>query len=55
MHFADELADPEKLHVPKKIEVGKREMNMAKALIDSMSRNGTRRNTRTTIGKRSWK
>jgi DNA end-binding protein Ku len=37
MHFADELADPEKLHLPKKMEVGKREMNMAKSLIDSMS------------------
>jgi DNA end-binding protein Ku len=37
MHFADELADPEKLHVPKKTEVGKREMNMAKSLIESMS------------------
>src|SRR6266511_1623152 len=37
MHFADELADPEKLHVPKTLEVGKREMNMAKSLIDSMS------------------
>ncbi len=37
MHFADELADPEKLHVPKKAEVGKREMTMAKSLIDSMS------------------
>jgi DNA end-binding protein Ku len=37
MHFADELADPEKLHVPKKLEVGKREMNMAKSLIGSMS------------------
>lgn len=37
MHFADELADPEKLHVPKKPEVGKREMTMAKSLIDSMS------------------
>ena len=37
MHFADELADPEKLHVPKKLEVGKREMNMAKLLIDSMT------------------
>jgi len=35
MHFADELADPEKLHVPKKLEVGKREMNMAKSLIGS--------------------
>jgi DNA end-binding protein Ku len=37
MHFADELADPEKLHVPKKMEVGKREMNMAKSLIDGMA------------------
>ena len=37
MHFADELADPAKLYVPKKTEVGKREMNMAKSLIDSMS------------------
>ena len=37
MHFADELADTEKLHVPKKAEVGKREMNMAKSLIESMS------------------
>jgi DNA end-binding protein Ku len=37
MHFADELADPGKLHAPKNAEVGKREMNMAKSLIDSMS------------------
>jgi DNA end-binding protein Ku len=37
MHFADELADPGKLRVPKKTELGKREMNMAKSLIDSMS------------------
>jgi DNA end-binding protein Ku len=37
MHFADELADPEKLHVPKKTEVGKREMSMARSLIDSMT------------------
>jgi DNA end-binding protein Ku len=37
MHFADELADPSKLHVPTKVEVGKREMTMAKSLIDSMS------------------
>ena len=37
MHFADELADPGKLHVSKKTEVGKLEMNMAKSLIDSMS------------------
>src|SRR5216110_3383426 len=37
MHFADELAETSKLHVPKKVEVGKREMNMATALVDSMS------------------
>jgi len=37
MHFADELADPGKLHVPRKMEAGKREMDMAKALIHSMS------------------
>jgi DNA end-binding protein Ku len=37
MHFADELADMSKLHIPKKVEVGKREMNMAKSLIGSMS------------------
>ena len=37
MHFADELADPSSLHVPKKLEVGKREMVMAKALIESMT------------------
>jgi DNA end-binding protein Ku len=37
MHFAEELADSDKLHVPKKIEPGKREINMAKALIDSLS------------------
>jgi DNA end-binding protein Ku len=37
MHFAEELADSGELHVPKKIESGKREINMATALIDSMS------------------
>jgi DNA end-binding protein Ku len=37
MHFADELADASKLHVPHKLEAGKREMHMAKSLIDSMS------------------
>jgi DNA end-binding protein Ku len=37
MHFVDELADVSKLHIPKKVEVGKREMNMAKSLIGSMS------------------
>src|ERR1700756_5247995 len=33
MHFADELVEADKLHVPKKLEAGKRELNMAKALI----------------------
>jgi DNA end-binding protein Ku len=37
MHFADELLETDKLHIPKKVEVGKREMNMAKSLIDNMS------------------
>jgi DNA end-binding protein Ku len=37
MHFAEELADASKLHVPKKLEVGKREVDMAKALVESMS------------------
>ena len=37
MHFAEELADAEKLRVPKKLEVGKREKEMAKALVDSMT------------------
>lgn len=37
MHFAEELADAEKLNVPKKLEVGKREKEMAKALVESMS------------------
>ncbi|HKP02388.1 MAG TPA: Ku protein [Chthoniobacterales bacterium] len=37
MHFAEELADAEKLHVPKKTTVGKREKDMAEALVKSMS------------------
>src|SRR5438876_59256 len=37
MHFADELAETSTLRIPKKVEVGKREMNMATALVDSMS------------------
>jgi DNA end-binding protein Ku len=37
MHFADELADATKLHVPRKTEAGKREMEMARALIGSMT------------------
>src|SRR4029077_7939117 len=37
MHFADELVDTSKLEIPKKVEVGKRELNMAGALVESMS------------------
>ena len=37
MHFADELAATDKLAVPKKLAPGKREMEMAKTLIDNMS------------------
>jgi DNA end-binding protein Ku len=37
MHFAEELANPEKLNVPKKTTVGKREKDMAEALVKSMS------------------
>src|SRR5215471_9710810 len=38
MHFADELLDVEKLNVPKRsAEPGKRELDMAKALVESMS------------------
>ena len=37
MHFADELSDTGKLRVPKKLKPGKRESDMAKALVESMS------------------
>ena len=37
MHFAEELADADKLNVPKKLEPHKKEIDMAKALIESMS------------------
>ena len=37
MHFAEELADAEKLNVPKKTTIGKREKDMAEALVKSMS------------------
>ena len=37
MHFADELSDAAKLHVPKKLAPGRRESEMAKALVESMS------------------
>jgi DNA end-binding protein Ku len=37
MHFAEELADTSRLRLPKNIAIGKREMDMATALIKSMS------------------
>ena len=37
MHFAEELAGADKLHVPKKTTVGKREKEMAEALVKSMT------------------
>jgi len=38
MHFAEELADPEKLNLPKKsAEPARRELQMAEALVESMS------------------
>ncbi|MEY2563788.1 MAG: end-binding protein Ku [Verrucomicrobiota bacterium] len=37
MHFAEELSDSEKLNVPKKLELGKREKDMAEALVKSMT------------------
>src|SRR4051812_30669971 len=37
MHFADELADASKLRIPQKTQAGKRELNMARALIDQMT------------------
>ena len=37
MHFAEELSDSSKLNVPRKLEAGKREMDMARALVESMS------------------
>src|SRR6266404_6615082 len=37
MHFAEELSDAEKLNVPKSMEPGKREVDMDKALVDSMT------------------
>jgi len=37
MHFADELVETDNLHVPRKTEPSKKELNMAKTLIDSMS------------------
>src|SRR5438270_6479864 len=37
MHFADELVETSQLSIPKKVEVGKRELQMAGALVESMS------------------
>jgi DNA end-binding protein Ku len=37
MHFAQELSDAEKLNVPKKMEPGKREIDMARALVENMT------------------
>lgn len=37
MHFAEELADTGRLRLPKSVNLGKREMDMAAALIKSMS------------------
>ncbi len=37
MHFAEELASADKLNLPRKIEPGKKEREMATALVESMS------------------
>ena len=37
MHFAEELSDAEKLNVPKSLEPGKREIDMARALVENMT------------------
>jgi DNA end-binding protein Ku len=37
MHFAEELAEADKLNVPRKLEPAKREIDMATALVNSMS------------------
>ena len=37
MHFAQELSDSDKLNVPTKMEPGKREIDMARALVESMT------------------
>lgn len=37
MHFAQELSDAEKLNVPRKMEPAKRELDMGKALVESMT------------------
>jgi DNA end-binding protein Ku len=37
MHFADELADPADLKLPAKVELSKKEMQMAESLIETMT------------------
>jgi DNA end-binding protein Ku len=37
MHFADELLEPNELDLPKDEAVGKKELDMAKALVESMT------------------
>src|SRR3954463_10056547 len=37
MHFADELTEVDKLNVPSKLQLGKKETEMARALVNSMS------------------
>lgn len=37
MHFADELADVNELDLPRKMELGKKEMDMARSLIETMT------------------
>ena len=37
MHFADEIVDAEELHVPGAAKLGKKEADMAKRLVDSMT------------------
>src|SRR5205823_13557177 len=44
MHFAEELAEADKLNVPKKLEPGKREIDMATALVTACHPSGIRKN-----------
>lgn len=37
LHFANELVSPEELNVPRDLEVSKKEINTAKALVDSLT------------------
>ena len=54
MHFPKELIPVEEFNEPAEKAVGKAEMQMAKQLIESMTRIGSRSNTTTSITKR-WK